>query len=449
MEAPLIAKDLDDENKALKSLLDTFGSVFSLKEIACAFCKAKRDANLAAEILRGKRTRKRSADATNRSKRLVNSEAASKATVRNVTASKMKRNPASVCNISGVRHIAGSNKNLNDTKLKKFETSPVASDASACKKNCVWRIAGSNGAPNEANPLKVKANGFPVPVTLSDKSLLSRNANSGSSKRPSSASNVSSNDDIENFLYGMLGHGFQLERSTIRKSLETLLDLTAVTLDRRNNLCEGNNLHTNSESSSYVKQGQKQKSCEIAADFMVKTTNPQFVNMKDDAEEGSYNALRKAVKEHRETMKAYYKAAAEALARGDRGQAVLLLEKGQFFYNKAREADEESSTKIFETSVSNTDGKMQEEISLDLQNHDAKEAIRLVKIHLRTLSGIPLVTDLKLIIGHGDRNVEKCKRMILKLLEKEDIKWIEDESSGVILIRLDEINPESLSFGRK
>lgn len=91
---------------------------------------------------------------------------------------------------------------------------------------------------------------------------------------------------------------------------------------------------------------------------------------------------------------------------------------------------------------------MQDEMSLDLQDHDAKEAIRLVKFHLRTFSGIPSVKDLKIIIGNGDRDVEKRKRLILKLLQKEAIKWTEDETSGAILIRLDEINPKSLSFGK-
>ena len=35
------------------------------------------------------------------------------------------------------------------------------------------------------------------------------------------------------------------------------------------------------------------------------------------------------------------------------------------------------------------DDTVEDEVSLDLQDHNVKEAIQLVKLHLRTLSGIP------------------------------------------------------------
>ncbi|XP_021726440.1 putative nuclear RNA export factor SDE5 isoform X2 [Chenopodium quinoa] len=519
MEDPTITKELDNEDKALKSLLDTFGSAFSLEEIASAFCKAGRDATLVGDILCGMQTGP-SADATHESNGLINGEISSEtpnynnydkshdANRSSSQASKLKRNPTSVgtnSSFSGkeyVWRVVGSNRSPNATKPVKVEMRSVAPVSHASGKNCVWRIAGSNGALNGTELLKLEANDFSVPVNTSEEPLLSRDANLISSDRSSSASDVSSNDDIENFLFEMLGHGSQLERSAIRevlghcgydmkKSMETLLALMAENIDKRNQ-CE-----TNSKGLSFENQVQKQSnesrtmrtnlipsrissdSCEqadlivsapvlknatrswatreivteplndVAEDCEVKATSLHFNNVKDDAKEGSYYILRKAVKEHRETMKQYYEAATEAFAKGDRGRATLLLEKGQFFYNKAREADEESASKIFETSDGSGDGEMREEMSLDLQDHDAKEAIRLVKIHLRTLSGIPMVRDLKIIIGTGDQDAEKRKRLISKLLQREAIRWIEDETSSAILIRLDEINPKSLSFGRK
>ncbi|CAO2823841.1 unnamed protein product [Amaranthus hypochondriacus] len=410
----------------------------------------------------------------------------------------------------------------NREKPLKGEAPSVFTSSSVREKNCVWRVVGSNGARDGKRPLKVEANGFHVPVKISDKPLLPRDADLGSFETSSLESNPSSDDNMENFLFDMFGHGFQLERSTIRdmlgrcgydmkKSLEALLDLTAVTLDRRNNLLEGRHLHSNSKNLSSSSRIQKQayaisNGCstmrsnlvplsqsnekydrqeeslaaafpapeqrnlsfsasvpgsatssyttrevviepvkDIAEDFKAKATMSQLDKLK----EGSYNTLRKAVKEHRETMKKYYKEAAEAFARGDRDQALVLLEKGQFFYKKAREADEESVTKIFETSYSTGDNMVEDEVSLDLQDHSVKEAIQLVKLHLRTLSGIPFVRDLKIVIGNGDRDVKKLKRLIFKLLDKEGISWIEDEKCGTILIRLDEINPKTLSFGRK
>lgn len=38
---------------------------------------------------------------------------------------------------------------------------------------------------------------------------------------------------------------------------------------------------------------------------------------------------------------------------------------------------------------------------------------------------------------------------MIKLLEKENIKWIEEENSGTISIRVDEIDPGKLSFAKK
>ncbi|XP_057544230.1 putative nuclear RNA export factor SDE5 isoform X2 [Amaranthus tricolor] len=413
------------------------------------------------------------------------------------------------------KKAAGTNETPNGEQALKVKAASVVTSSSVREKNCFWSVVGSNGTRDGKRPLKVEANGFHVPVKTSDKPLLSRDADLGLFETSSSESNPSSDDHMEKFLFDMFGHGFQLERSTIRemlgqcgydmkKSLEALLDLTAVTLDRRNNLLEGRHVHSNSKNLSSSSRIQKQayaisngcstmrsnekydrqeeslsavfpapeqrdlsfsasipgsatSSCatrvviepvkDIAGDFKAKTTMSHLDKLKDVVEEGSYNTLRKAVKEHRETMKKYYKDAAEAFARGDRDQALALLEKGQFFYKKAREADEESVAKIFETSTG--DDTVEDEVSLDLQDHNVKEAIQLVKLHLRTLSGIPFVRNLKILIGNGDRDVKKLKRLIFKLLDKEGISWIEDEKCGTILIRLDEINPKTLSFGRK
>ncbi|RVW37894.1 putative nuclear RNA export factor SDE5 [Vitis vinifera] len=170
---------------------------------------------------------------------------------------------------------------------------------------------------------------------------------------------------------------------------------------------------------------------------------------EDDGEEDdSYQDLRQAVKEYRTTMKEYYKAAVNAFANGDRVKADKLLEKGHFFHNKAREADEESARKIFETRNVETE----DEMSLDLHAHDAKEAILILKSHLSSLSGIPSIKFLKVIMETGEENISKGgarKRLIMKLLEKHSIKWTEGSNAGIILIRVDEINPQRLSFARK
>lgn len=183
---------------------------------------------------------------------------------------------------------------------------------------------------------------------------------------------------------------------------------------------------------------------DIAEEHNAKAAICVLVDARDEAEEDGYQILRKTVKEYRDTTKEYYKAAAEAFAGGDLGQASILLEKGQFFYNKAREADEESAEKIFQ--ISSRDGEIQDDVCLDLRHHNAKEAIHLLKCHLCSLSGILSIKNLKIIFGMGEQNVEKPKQAVKKLLTKEAIEWIEDADSGAISIRLDQINPKRLSF---
>ncbi|THG03719.1 hypothetical protein TEA_009088 [Camellia sinensis var. sinensis] len=120
----------------------------------------------------------------------------------------------------------------------------------------------------------------------------------------------------------------------------------------------------------------------------------------------NYLVLRKAVKEYRATMKEYYKAAIEAFAQGDHARASKLLEEGQFFHGKAREADEESAQMITQA----RNGETEDTVSLDLHNQGDKEAIRLLKCHLSSLSGISSMKYLKVIVETNGEDVSKRSR---------------------------------------
>ncbi|KAH9620359.1 hypothetical protein KSS87_002043 [Heliosperma pusillum] len=438
MEALSVTPEVASEDKDLKSLLDAFGSKFSLEDIASAFCKAGRDPALAGQILSGTQqspsTHKMHASnvpLTNRThsraSKVNGFSETHHANGRGLKATISKRNPASMGTVSGV--------------LGNYY---------------VWRAAKSNGNPNETKPLKVDASDFSMPVSYTDHSLESKDANLRTFEDSSLKKDSDMNDDVENFLFEMLGRGFQLERSAIhevlgqcgydmKKSLETLLDLAAETLDKQYDVHKSNNLHSDSRtfssrnqqkvaesnrlgnnavnlmqpsgiyeqqqevltslfhapersgstvSASIKKSARSSRAPEgmlaelpedISYEHTAIPTRPRFAKVIVEADDDPYQILRKAVKEHRDTMKEYYRAATEAFASGDRAKATLLLEKGQFFYNKAREADEESASKIFETSGND---EVQDDMSLDLQDHQAREAIQLVKCHLRTLSGI-------------------------------------------------------------
>ncbi|KAK8279132.1 hypothetical protein V6Z12_D09G091200 [Gossypium hirsutum] len=185
---------------------------------------------------------------------------------------------------------------------------------------------------------------------------------------------------------------------------------------------------------------------DVTAEPKVDRVRSQEDKKDDEDEEDSFQVLRRAVKEYRGTMKEYYKAAVDAFAKGDQDEANKLLEQGQFFQEKAHQADEESNQKIFETLNTETE----DEMLLELHNHGTREAIQLLKCHLSSLAGIPSFKYLKVIINTDKEDSSKgtCRRLVMKLLQKESISWSEGETSGIILIQLDNINPKRLSFAK-
>ncbi|KAJ6725021.1 PROTEIN SILENCING DEFECTIVE PROTEIN [Salix viminalis] len=286
----------------------------------------------------------------------------------------------------------------------------------------------------------------------------------------------------------MLGDGFQLEREMIRqvldtcgydmqKSMEKLLNLSAVILDKRNNYVAkstgkltdalsnsggpssqknlqlmsshgGANRISNANGGESPGQGKGEKQPPEGkkrtdfADFQQDYDN-EALSVEDD----SYQLLRKAWKEYRTTMNEFYKAAGDAFAKGDDERANKLMDEGNFFRDKAYEVDEESTQEIFGTKNVET----QDEMLLDLHEHGAKDAIRSLKSNFLLLSGIPSFKYLKVIIETNEEDATRGarRRLIMKLLEKESIKWKEGTDAGTILIQLDNIDPKRLSFAKK
>ncbi|PRQ31334.1 hypothetical protein RchiOBHm_Chr5g0034321 [Rosa chinensis] len=161
--------------------------------------------------------------------------------------------------------------------------------------------------------------------------------------------------------------------------------------------------------------------------------------------ENSYEVLRNSVKEYWITMKEYYKTALEAFSDGDHVHADKFFEKGHFFCRKAREADDKSTEKLLQTRDDD------DSVSLDLHDHEPKEAIRTLRLELTYLSGMPAFKYLRIIVGSNDEDTTRGarRRLIIKQLEKESIKWTEEENGQIILIRLDVIDPKRLSFSKK
>ena len=182
-----------DERKALEVLLDAFGSTFSLQEIASAYCKAGRNADLAGEILydMNKSTSTSTALACNQVTATFNEEVKDDASSecysdisehlcpedRNPKASNPKRRPVSTGTISGVIG-------------KSYTRSTASARESVATK-----------------PLKLDMTKFPL-LECRDKE-----------DKFDSVKDDLMHKDIEGFIFKMLGNGFQLDRGLIQEVL--------------------------------------------------------------------------------------------------------------------------------------------------------------------------------------------------------------------------------------
>ncbi|KAJ6333546.1 hypothetical protein OIU77_009422 [Salix suchowensis] len=505
----------DDEEKALEGLLEAFGSGFSLEQIASAYCKAGRNADLAVQILQdmegGAST---SSSHTSNVEAILNVGSSGSSNVEAVLSE------ASTESSNGyILKKCDANGKFRNVKQKWCAVSGGTVSSVLGKSYISSRPVG-NGSCVTTKPLKLDEKEFPTSELW------------GEEPKQTQSNHDRMHKDMEDFLFKMLGDGFQLEREMIRqvldacgydmqKSMEKLLNLSAVILDKRNNyVAKSTGKLTDARSNSGGPSSQKniqlmsshggsanrisnangvespgqgkernnlqkevlnslfnaaERSEELSrritkaerrsivygepvvepptdvtlekrtdfADFRQDYDNVLSVEDEDD----SYQLLRKAWKEYRTTMNEFYKAAGDAFAKGDDERANKLMDEGNFFRDKAYEVDEESTQEIFGTKNVET----QDQMLLDLHEHGAKDAIRSLKSNFLLLSGIPSFNYLKVIIETNEEDATRGarRRLIMKLLEKESIKWTEGTDAGTILIQLDNIDPKRLSFAKK
>ncbi|XP_038881794.1 putative nuclear RNA export factor SDE5 [Benincasa hispida] len=484
-----------EEDVALKSLIDAFGSAFSLQEIASAYFEAGHKADLAGEIL-FQMQGSTSSSASNGEVRNGDNLAKGKVSERSY-------------------QVKG---NLKTAKLKvqPFSTGTVSN------------IIGKEFACS-----KPSANKFTKvykPVKVGVKVLHESSCEGDCTSLPS---DFHLHHDMEDFLFKMLGDGFSLKREVIRevigscgydmkKSMENLLnrsttpaeerlgsgnkstDMTAASCSRSdliscqrnkadNHYTGGNGNMASSKKVLELTNLEKTRS-DLQKEILIalfdaseepeeespRRTVPrrkQFkaygqlvsepfedmdaeheklvqykeqidLDVEVEDEENSYQLLRKAVREYRRTMKEYYAAAIDAFAKGDSVRAVKLIDEGHFYHKKAQEADEQSNQLIFEPRNADTE---EDEILLDLNDLGGREAVSVLKSQISSLSGIPSIKHLKVTMEADDKDTSKrsCRRLVMKLLEKESIEWTEEENGGSILIRLDTIDRKRLSFVKR
>ncbi|URE20863.1 hypothetical protein MUK42_11635 [Musa troglodytarum] len=141
--------------------------------------------------------------------------------------------------------------------------------------------------------------------------------------------------------------------------------------------------------------------------------------------EDDYQVFRGVSKKHWDKMRTYYQEAAMAYSRGERAHASYLSEK--------------RSLKV------QLNKHIKNMVTIDFHGQHVKQAIGLLKLHLLLFTYIPSVPYLKVITGCGADGVGKgkLKHAVLGLVEKEGIKWRE-ENAGTLILCLDE--PKEYSF---
>ncbi|KAL0306500.1 UNVERIFIED_CONTAM: putative nuclear RNA export factor SDE5 [Sesamum radiatum] len=421
----------DEDQKNLKELLEAFGSIVSLDDIASAYCEAGRNLCYAAEILCNKQG---SISGTSSSK--------SQDIVENTTSASS----------GGPSNNILENAHITKSKSRKCSAS-MGTVSNVIGKDYITPRPQSNGLNEKLKPVKINSDDFPVSEIWDEKK------DSASTSRSESM-----NSDIEEFLYKMLGNGFQLEKSVIQDVVATLeksddvIGIAAGNVKMKKDSLDLGSMSSRTEAPVTDFSGRSKSdasSGEPRTEMTKKDISREVLEAlfsvpdvfeekqeSDEANQSSYEDLRKAVMEYWMTMKEYYKAAVDAFSRKDYENAQVFLEEGRFYMRKAREADEKSAQKLIE------DSEEEEEFSLNMHYLEPKDALHHMKLHLTSLSAF---CYLKFVVGldDGDKKDVRRKRLITKLLEKEGIPWTEEGNGWTISIRVDEIDPKKLSFANK
>lgn len=501
----------NDDEKNLEWLLEAFGSKISVDDMAAAYCQADHDLHKASEILCNMLGSSSSNDIPISTDDLTRAPASSVGSADNHVGKFYETRILSQPKPTNCGGLVGTVSGADNTRsATSINEPPKVLSRSKPKKSgiSVGTVSGIIGAhygrsrasSKEARditkPVKLMSNEFPASQIWDEK------------PQPVNATSTTMNKDVEQFLLKMLGEGFKLDVGVIkevvggcgydvRESMEKLMDMSSPTLDLpattsstggqtksmdtcrdldikceeklqfRNSAGSGRahlekevlcNLFTVPERSEVgareilpireprtrrygvVTEPLEDRVPDLRTPIVMKVTNADGNEHIED----NYDTLREAAIEFWTTMKKYYRAAADAYANGSYELADKLIKEGHFFMAKAREANETSANMLTQTRDDD------EAISIDVTNYEPKEAIRLLKTQLKSMSGIPSIHYLKVNVGTDDITKQKArKRLMSKLLERDSISWTEEQDGKIMAIQVDAINPKRLSFNKK
>lgn len=184
----LMVQKVDDDQKALKVLLDVFGSAFSLEEIASAYGKAGRNADVAGSLLSDTK----------------GGSLASTTDDTHCVAKNELSEEFSCGNFSEELVQADGNPRYSKQKGRGISVGTISG---VIDKDYVRSTSLADGSCMAAKPLKL------------DSKVLPASELSGKDSKLAASKDDQMHQDMEDFLFKMLGDGFQLDRDVIREVL--------------------------------------------------------------------------------------------------------------------------------------------------------------------------------------------------------------------------------------
>ncbi|KAJ8567869.1 hypothetical protein K7X08_020591 [Anisodus acutangulus] len=219
----------DDDTKNLEWLLNVFGSVVSLDDIAAAYCEAGRDPIIAGDIIVGRQASTSGASTSASEEKIEDSVTLTSESEFEEVGDSVLLTSESVSEMDAKR--AGS----SSSKQKKLLVS-MGTVSSMISRDYVTNRPLSTETSTRIKPLKLSADDL-FTLELRDE-IAPLGAAATSENLPSSA---------EEFLFKMLGSGFSLDMSVIKdvvgqcgydlnKSVDKLLDMSASTLGKSDDI---------------------------------------------------------------------------------------------------------------------------------------------------------------------------------------------------------------------
>lgn len=174
----------DDDEKKLRKLLDAFGSVISLEDIASVYCETGRDLHCTTEML-------------------CNMKGGTAG-----TSSKPQDNAKNISGASSGSLSSNVSENAHSVNLKPKRSSAIMGTVSSViGKDYIKPRPLTKTFSEKLKPVKLHSEEFPVSEIWEEKKAPTH---------PSTSCGESMVSDVQEFIFRMLGDGFQLEMSVIQ-----------------------------------------------------------------------------------------------------------------------------------------------------------------------------------------------------------------------------------------